>query len=375
MSASTTFPAAIHLALELSVTSWLIAYRLPWSDKVRLQRVSAGDSVALLTLISDLREKVVARTGPDVTLTSCFEAGRDGFWLHRLLTNNGVISHVVEPTSILVTRGARRAKTDRLDAQGLLRILVAASTGDREICRMVRTPSVAEEDDKRPHREREYLVQERVRIENRIAALLATQGVLKRPSLRTWASDLEALRTGDGRPLPPCLKAELDRLRRRLLMTLEMIREVEAARQQAMETDDSPANQTVKALCKLRGLGDNFSAVLAKEVFYRTFDNRRQIAAYLGLAPTPFQSGGMDRDRRINRAGNSRARKTMVQLAWLWLRYQPESSLAQWFRSRVGELQGRTRRIAIIAMARKLLIAIWRFVTVGVVPEGAVLSA
>jgi transposase len=158
-------------------------------------------------------------------------------------------------------------------------------------------------------------------------------------------------------------------------MTLEMIREVEAAREQAMEAHDTPANQTVKALCKLRGLGDNFSAVLAKEVFYRTFDNRRQIAAYLGLAPTPFQSGGMDRDRRINRAGNGRARETMVQLAWLWLRYQLESGLAQWFRGRVGELQGRTRRITIVAMARKLLIAIWRFITVGVVPEGAILAA
>jgi transposase len=142
-----------------------------------------------------------------------------------------------------------------------------------------------------------------------------------------------------------------------------------------MEAHANPANQTVKALCKLRGIGDNFSAVLAKEVFYRTFDNRRQIAAYLGLAPTPFQSGGMDRDRRINRAGNSRARKTMVQLAWLWLRYQPESGLAQRFRGRVGELQGRTRRIAIIAMARKLLIALWRFITVGAVPEGAILAA
>ena len=303
------------------------------------------------------------------------EAGRDGFWLHRLLTDNGVINHVVEPTSIPVTRGARRAKTDRLDAQGLLRIVAAAFAGDREICRMVRTPSAAEEDDKRPHREREYLVQERVRIENRIAALLATQGVLKRPSLRTWAADLDALRTGDGRPLPPYLKAELDRLRRRLLMTLEMIREVEAAREQDIEARQDPATQTVRALCRLRGIGANFSAVLAKEAFYRTFDNRRQIAAYLGLAPTPFQSGGMDRDRRINRAGNSRARKTMVQLAWLWLRYQPESGLAQWFRRRVGELQGRTRRIAIIAMARKLLIAIWRFITAGVVPEGAVLAA
>jgi transposase len=292
-----------------------------------------------------------------------------------LLTAHGVISHVVEPTSILVSRGARRAKTDRLDAQGLLRVLAAAFAGDRDICRMVRAPTVAEEDGKRPHREREYLVQERVRIENRMAALLATQGVPKRPSLRSWEANLEALRTGDGRPLPPCLKAELDRLRRRLLLTLEMIREVEAEREHAIAADNSPANETVKALRKLRGIGDNFAAVLAKEIFYRTFDNRRQIAAYLGLAPTPFQSGGMDRDRRINRAGNSRARKTMVQLAWLWLRYQPDSALAQWFRERVGDLQGRTRRIAIIAMARKLLIAIWRFASSGIVPEGAIVAA
>jgi transposase len=224
MSASTTSPAVLHLALELSVTSWLIAYRLPWSDKVRLQRVGGRQR--------GLADARLGSTGGRLppgwalcTLASCFEAGRDGFWLHRLLTDNGVINHVVEPTSILVTSGARRAKTDRLDAQGLLRIFAAAFAGDREICHMVRTPSVAEEDDKRPHREREYLVQERVRVENRIAALLATQRVLKRPSLRTWASDLDVLRTGDGRPLPPYLRAELDCLRRRLLMTIEMIRE------------------------------------------------------------------------------------------------------------------------------------------------------
>lgn len=375
MDASMTSPSIVHIAIELSATSWLIAYRLPNLDKVKLHRLEAGDSEALLALVSDLRERAAAQASGEAIVASCFEAGRDGFWLHRLLTAHGVISHVVEPTSILVSRGARRAKTDRLDAQGLLRVLAAALAGDRDICRMVRTPTVAEEDGKRPHREREYLVQERVRIENRMAALLATQGVPKRPSLRSWEADLEALRTGDGHPLPPFLKAELDRLRRRLLLTLEMIREIEAEREHAIATDNSPANETVKALCKLRGIGDNFAAVLAKEVFYRTFDNRRQIAAYLGLAPTPFQSGGMDRDRRINRAGNGRARKTMVQLAWLWLRYQPDSALAQWFRERVGELQGRTRRIAIIAMARKLLIAVWRFASFGIVPEGAIVTA
>jgi transposase len=338
--------------------------------------MSAGATQELLAVVSDLRGKAAARIGgAEAIVASCFEAGRDGFWLHRLLTAHGVVNHVVEPASILVSRIARRAKTDRLDAQGLLRVLTATFAGDREVCRIVRVPSVAEEDGKRPHRERENLVQERVRIENRIAALLATQGVPKRPSLRNWAAELGALRTADGRQLPPLLKAELDRLRRRLLLTLDMIREVEAERDRAIETDNNSINETVRTLCQLRGVGDNFAAVLAKEVFYRTFDNRRQIAAYLGLAPTPFQSGGMDRDRRINRAGNGRARKTMVQLAWLWLRYQPNSGLAQWFRERVGILQGRTRRIAIIAMARKLLIAIWRFVTFGVVPEGAVVAA
>jgi transposase len=289
--------------------------------------------------------------------------------------SHGVINHVVERTSILVTRGARRAKTDRLDAQGLLRVLAATFTGDHDACRVANVPSVAEEDGKRPHREREYLVQERVRIENRIAALLATQGVSKRPSLRSWDADLSTMRTGDGRSIPPLLKAELNRLRRRLVITLDMIREVEAERQQAVEAQDDTASRTIRALCKLRGIGDNFAAVLTGEVFYRSFENRRQIASYLGLAPTPFQSGGMDRDRRINRAGNSRARKTLIQLAWLWLRYQPESGLAQWFRERVGALQGRTRRIAIVAMARKLLISIWRFATLGIVPEGAIVAA
>ena len=365
----------VYLAIELSVSSWVVACRQPANEKIKMHRMEAGDTGTLLALISNLRRNAVAEFGIDPTVASCFEAGRDGFWLHRLLMSHGVINHVVEPTRILVTSGARRAKTDRLDAQGLLRVLAATFTGDHDACRVVNVPSVAEEDGKRPHREREYLVQERIRIENRIAALLATQGVSRRPSLRSWDADLNAMRTGDGRSIPPLLKAELNRLRRRLVMTLDMIREVEIERQQAIEAQDDAASRTVRALCKLRGIGDNFAAVLTREVFYRSFENRRQIASYLGLAPTPFQSGGMDRDRRINRAGNSRARKTLIQLAWLWLRYQPESSLAQWFRERVGALQGRTRRIAIVAMARKLLISIWRFVTLGIVPEGAFVTA
>ena len=349
----------IYLAIELSSSSWVIAYRVPRNDKAKLHRLEAGDGAGLLAFIAGLRHRLDPPDDASTLVVSCFEAGRDGFWLHRLLTAHGVINHVVEPTSILVTRGARRAKTDRLDAVGLLRVLAVKFAGDPGACRTVVVPSVEEEDAKRPHREREFLVQERVRIENRIAALLATQGVRERPSLRSWDADMRALRTGDGRPLPTHLVAELNRLRRR----------------QALEAQHDSASRTVKALCTIRGIGVNFASVLTGEVFYRTFDNRRQIASYLGLAPTPFQSGGMDRDRRINRAGNSRARKTLVQLAWLWLRYQPESSHAAWFRDRVGSLQGRIRRITIVALARKLLIAIWRFVTLSLAPEGAIIAA
>src|SRR5215813_8443633 len=215
---------------------------------------------------------------------------------------------------------------------------------------------------------RENLVQER-RIENRIEALLFTQGIRKRP--RSWERDLANLRTGDGREMPRHLRAELNRLRRRLVTILELIREVEAERDELVVT--TPQNRTsrkIVALCRIRGLGENFAAVLTREVFYRSFGNRRQIASYVGITPMPYQSGGMDRDRRISRAGNPRARTTMIQLAWLWLRYQPGSELAEWFRKRVGTLAGRTRRIAIVALTRKLLIALWRYVETGVVPAG-----
>lgn len=298
MPTNNAFPV-VYLALELGASSWVVACRQPGSEKVKLHRMDAGDPEALLVLISDMRRQAAAMFGVDAIIVSCFEAGRDGFWLHHLLLTHGVINHVVEPTSILVTRGAKRAKTDRLEALGLLRVLAATFTGDHDGCRIVNVPSVSKEDAKRPHREREYLIQERVRIENHIAALLATQGISKRPSLRSWEADLNAAQTVDGRAIPPFLKAELNRLRRRLVITLEMIREVEAERQEALETQDDEACRTIGALCKFRGIGDNFAAVLMREIFYRSFENRRQIASYLGLAPTPFQSGGMDRDESV----------------------------------------------------------------------------
>lgn len=366
----------IYVAIELSNALWLVGTRPPGAGKPRMHRLAAGDVTGLLALLADLRARARAKLNQPVDVTCCFEAGRDGFWLHRVLSANDIDTHVVEPSSILVNRRAKRAKTDRLDAEGLLRVLAAYLGGDRQVCSMVRVPSAEEEDAKRPHREREHLVQERTRYENRILALLATQGIRSRPSLRTWDRDLAALRTGDGRPLPTLLSREIDRLRRRLVLTMDLIRELDAEREAALaSSSDDAVCQKITALCRIRGVGENFAAVLAREVLYRPFANRKQLASYVGLTPMPYQSGSMDRDRRIGRAGNTRARTTLVQLAWLWLRYQPDSALAVWFRERVGTLTGRTRRIAIIAMARKLLIALWRYTETGQVPDGVVLSA
>src|SRR5258705_8701568 len=225
-----TVNPTILLAIELSASTWLVAARVPGWEKPHLHRIDGGDTAALLALISSLQARAARGLDAAIDVVCCFEAGRDGFWLHRLLAAHGVVCHVLEPTSILVNRRARRAKTDRLDAEGMLRVLAAYLRGDHQACSMVRVPTPEEEDAKRTHREREKLVQERQRIENRIEALLFTQGIRKRPSLRSWERDLAVLRTGDGREIPRHLRAELDRLRRRLVMTLELIREVEAER-------------------------------------------------------------------------------------------------------------------------------------------------
>ena len=282
-----TVNPTILLAIELSASTWLVAAHVPGSEKKpHLHRIDGGDTAALLAPISSLRDRVARRLDAAISVVCCFEAGRDGFWLHRLLTAHGVANHVLEPASILVNRRARRAKTDRLDALGMLRVLAAYLRGDCQSCSMVRVPTPDEEDAKRTHRERENLVRERLRIENRIEALLFTQGIRKRPSLRSWERDLAVLRTGDGREMPSHLRAELNRLRRRLVITLELIREAQAERDEAAETKpQDQAGRKIAALCRIRGLGDNFAAVLTREVFYRSFDNRRQIASYVWSAP------------------------------------------------------------------------------------------
>jgi transposase len=307
-----------------------------------------------------------------VRVACCFEAGYDGFWLHRWLCARAIENRVLDAASILVNRRARRAKTDGLDVAGLLRTLMALERGETQVCRVVHVPSPEQEDARRRSRERARLVVERGQHTNRIKGLLMTQGIRDfEPTRRDWEARLEALRTPDGQPIRPCLRAELLRECRRLRQVMDMLAEVEAEQKTVAATEDGVAAR----LARLRGIGVTFAAVLGNEVFFRDFRNRREVGAYLGLAPSPWQSGQVERDQGIAKSGNPRARRTAIELAWLWLRHQPGSALARWFRERVAGAKGRMRRIMLVAMARKLIIALWRYATTGAVPEGAVLNA
>jgi transposase len=371
----------LFAAIELSKKSWLVATSMPGETKISQRHVTAGSGAELLALLTRSRETAERRVEQAVTIVVIQEAGLDGFWLHRLLEANGIQSHVVDPASIAVDRRQRHRKTDALDVETLLRSLMAWARGERNVCAMVRPPSPDEEDRRRLSREREALVKERIRHTNRIKGLLSSQGITDfsplRPDHRT---SLGTLKTGDGRPLPPRLTDEIRRQLGRLDAVLLDLAAVEAERDAlvgASSKAESGATipEPVARLRQIRGIGPEFAAVLWLECLFRSFSNRRQIAAYGGLAPTPWQSGGIDRDQGIGKAGNPRLRRTMIQLAWLWIRYQPDSAISRWFTARVATARGRVRRIAIVAVARKLLVALWRFVTQGVVPEGAVLRA
>jgi transposase len=305
------------------------------------------------------------------------EAGLDGFWLHRLLEANGIESHVVDPASIAVDRRHRRAKTDVIDGEMLLRTLMAWARGERRVCSMVRPPSPDEEDRRRLTRERGTLLKERTQHTNRIKGLLAGQGITDYDPLRKdRLARLDALRTGDGHPLPERLKAAIRREIERIELVAAQMAAVERERDAlvGMKSDAEPET-VAAALARLKGIGTELGALIWLEALFRRFANRRQLAAYAGLAPSPWQSGGTDREQGISKAGNRRLRHAMVELAWFWLRHQPDSTLSVWFRERVGQGRGRLRRIAIVALARKLLVALWRYATQGVVPRGATFKA
>jgi transposase len=369
--------AAIFVSLELSRSTWLITSLVPGGgDKMSKHSVRSGDIAELMTHFAKLRDKAHARAGMSFPIIAIQEAGLDGFWVHRVLEQAGIESHVVDAASILTSRRRRRAKTDRIDGEALLRTLLAYKRGEPRVCAMVKAPSPEEEDRRRLCRERKTLVAERVAHVNRIKGLLFAQGISDyeplRGDRRRW---LEALRTGDGRPLPPHLKAQIGRELDRLELLLEQLKAVEAARNALLEPASDTAPVTVQALAGLRGIGPEFTAILWSECLFRPFSNRRQIAAYAGLAPTPWQSGSVQHEQGVSKSGNPRLRSTMIQLAWLWLRHQPTSELSLWFCERVKRNGGRGKKTAIVALARKLLVALWKFSSSGVVIEGAMMKA
>lgn len=366
------------MAIELSKASWLIAVLTPLSNKISLRSIPCGAVRQLMEIVDHAIERVSRATGRPVQVVSCYEAGYDGFWLHRVLEAGGVSNHVLDAASLMVSRKARRAKTDRLDAEKLVRALIAFWRGEPKVCSVVRPPSIAEEDAKRLHREREFLMKERVQHIGRVKGLLATQGIYDfQPSRRDWRTRLAEVVTGDGRPLSARLAAEIERHCRRLGLVNSMLKEIDEERDAAAElnaTSSATPPNRIQRLARLKGIGPQIATVLATEVFYREFKNRRSLGSYLGLTPSPFQSGGMARDQGITKAGNPRARTISIELAWLWLRYQPQSALARWFQERTNGLKGRIRRIIIVAVARKLAIALWRYLETGLVPDGAELK-
>lgn len=366
---------AIHLlvAFELGQRWWKVGFTTGMGQRQRTRRIAAGALDVLTTEIA--RAKASYGLSAEAPVISCYEAGRDGFWLHRCLTAQRIENHVIDSASIEVNRRARRTKTDRVDLGGLLNLLARSVGGDRRCWRVVRVPSVVDEDARQLHRTWETLQADRTRVINRLKATLATQGV----QLRITAAFLEqvvAARLWDGSPIPAGARERLTRDWRQLEGIEAQLGEVRTRRAALPVDRQTATGRYVHGLQTLRAIGPAGAWVLATEIFgWREIRNGRQLGALVGLVPALYQSGETQRDRGITRAGNGHVRRMMVQLAWGWLRWQPSSALAQWYQRRFGGGGGRMRRIGIVALARKLLIALWRYVDAGVVPEGAVVKA
>ena len=381
-----THIGAIFISLELSRSKWLITSLVPGGgQKMSKHSVEAGDLAGLLARLSAIRDKALARTAISYPIIVIQEAGLDGFWIHRALEKEGIESHVVDAASIAVSRRRRRAKTDKIDGEGQLRTLLAFKRGEPRVCSMVRVPTPEDEDRRRICRERKTLLAERIRHVNRIKGLLFSQGIGDyEPLRRDRRRALEAVRTGDGRALGANMKAQIGRELDRLELLLDQIAAVEAerdallARRAEAETEAARgaegAPARIQMLMNLKSLGPDTVAMLWTEAFCRSFDNRRQLAAFVGLAGTPWKSGSIDHEQGVSKGGNHRLRTAMIQLAWLWPRHQPGSALARWFRERTKGASKLQKKKMVVALARKLLVALWRYVDAGVVIEGAVLK-
>ena len=356
----------LYVAFELGEKSW----KLSLGDGVRAPSrctVAAGDTTAVLMAIAKARAR--CHLAADAPVRSCYEAGRDGFWLHRWLSAHGIVNLVVDPASIEVNRRARRAKTDRLDSDKLLSMLMRYYGGERRVWAIARIPTPEQEDERRVHRELERLRQERTAHSNRIRSLLVLHNLrVERIGGRAWAHWWAQ----QAEQLLPALRAEIEREFERLSLVARQIRTLEAQQKQQVHSGAQPV---IAVLSRLAGIGTGSAWTLVKELFgWRQFHNRREVAGCLGLAPTPYASGTSEVELGISKAGNKRARWLMVELAWSWLRFQPGSQLSQWFNERFAGGGKRMRRIGIVALARRLSIALWRYLEHGEIPLGATLK-
>lgn len=367
------------VAIELSRSRWIIGALPPRGTKVAVATVAGGNTEQLMAHLNRVEARLKREFGERVEVKICFEAGYDGFWLARFLRDRGLDVYVLDASSFLISRRGRRTKTDRIDVEAMTFTLRAYLAGDPSVCRVVPIPTPEAEDAKRISRERTRLASERTRHVNRIRGLLALHGIRAIKGLwgGGWRAQLDMLETGDGRPLGRHIKAEIIREFERLHLVLEQIKVLEAERRDTLLDPVStfPDRAKVVQLTKLAGIGELSATLLVAEVFHRRFSTRRHLASYLGLAPTPYASGDVERDQGISKAGNKPARTLLVEITWAWMRHQPTSELTAWYRRRFAENGARSRKVGVVAMARKLAIALWHFVEHGVIPSGAVLNA
>jgi transposase len=364
--------AVLYMAMDVGESVIKVAFS-PTGFSPRMMDIPGKDWKRLLEAI----EEAKARYGLPATcaVLCCHEAGRSGFWIHRMLEAHGVRSLVVDSASIAVNRRRRRAKTDRLDAQSLLRLLVRHSLGEEKVWSIIRVPDPIAEDRRRLHRERSRLKKEETGHRNRIRGLLAAQG-LKVDSLRRGFDEwLSTVQKWDGRPLLPYLTQEIRREHQRLVLVWEQLREIEAEiRKQVKSEEGKGGDPVARKLYRLRGVGMVSSFGLTKEIFgWREFKNGKELGGLVGLAPMPFISGDLRREQGISKSGSSALRGLLIELAWSWLRFQPDSGLSHWFWNKVGQGGVRSRKVAVVALARKLLVALWHWVEHDRLPEGAVL--
>jgi transposase len=369
----TRFEPYLYLAFELSQNQWKLGFTIGVAQRPRIRNIAARDLEALQHEIKFAKKRF--ELPEETPVLSCYEAGRDGFWIHRYLEKNGIQNLIVDSSSIEISRRARRRKTDKLDVSKLLPMLIRFHSGEQKVWRVVRVPSKEVEDTRQLHRELMTLKSDRTRHNNRIKGLLINQGISMsvKPDL---LDRLETIRLWDGSRLPKALVMRLQREYQRWVLVNHQIDQLTTHRNALLKTSQQPSVEQVRQLMRLKGIGINSAWLFVMEFFsWRNFRNRREVGACAGLTNAPYQSGDTSRDQGIEKAGNRFIRAIAIEIAWSWLRYQPESKLSQWYQRRFGQGGKRQRKIGIVALARKLLIALWRYLETDTVPEGALLKA